>query len=63
MTVTDKAKEIVSNICHLNADAATELVRAHLNVAHDEGFRSGIEHARQVLNDATQVIPATMRPE
>jgi len=58
MTVTDKSKEIVSNIRNLNDEDAAEYVRAHLSVAHDEGYKSGIEHARQVLNEMAQVKAA-----
>ena len=54
MTVTDKSKEIVFCIRNLNDTDAAEFVRAHLAVAHNEGFMSGVEHARQVLNDATK---------
>ena len=58
MTVTDKSKEIVFYIRNLNDTDATEYVRAHPSVAHDEGYKIGIEHARQVLNEMAQVKAA-----
>ena len=58
MTTTDKAKEIVFCIRNLNDTDAAEFVRAHLNVARDEGYLSGVETARQALNDAAKVEAA-----
>ncbi len=58
MTVTDKSKEIVFYIRNMNDTDAAEYVRAHLSVVHDEGFKSGIEHARQVLNEMAQIKAA-----
>ena len=58
MTVTDKAKEIVFCIRNLSDTDAAEFVRAHLAVAHNEGYLSGVEAARQALNEAAKVEAA-----
>lgn len=49
MTITDKAKEIISNIRHMNDADAEEYLRAHLMVVHNKGVASGLEQARQAM--------------
>lgn len=50
MTIKERAREIVLTIRNLSDEQAIEYVRAHLALAHGAGERSGIEQARQAIN-------------